>query len=284
MKISMLQTTFKKLLTYATTASFALVPSIALVDLEAQAQATTEVDEEVLMQDVDGTTNSILNDTEGVLETDEDVEEDGTVIGDPSFVTREDDGRIILRRDYLLVNEVVIDSEDQVDDATQVQTETELAFYAAGLLLDDENAKKIELGNDEVQLTYRTRARLFGFIPVLVSATATVDEDENVRVDYPWYSFLSSTNRVEIENDITTNLESDDTAEGVNTDEIDDAVEIEDEVAENDDVDDADFSANRRAIVLMHMHSAMLAHFETGTADIEAEGTSDADVEIESEI
>lgn len=286
---------FKKIMTLTTTASFALVPSIALVDLEAQTSTTAEVDGEALMQNTEETVDSVVDETEDEVETTEEAvleSESNVVIDGSALITPEADGRIILRRDNLMEENIEIDSSVQIDSAVEVETESDLALYAAGLLLADENAKKIELGNGDVQLTYRTHARLFGFIPVLVSATATVNQSGDVEVEYPWYAFLSSTNRAEIENDIAANLGSEEVTDEVADDDSEEELEDETEDEETEEIladdnlaeESESFTPNMKAIVLMHMHTAMSAQFENDTADMEAEGESDVDVEINDEV
>lgn len=81
----------------------------------------------------------------------------------------------------------------------QVDTKADLEAYIAAQLESDENVESIEAAQNSVSVTYKDRAHLFAVIPVMVDATATVDAEGNVEVSYPWYSFLMSTDKAELE-------------------------------------------------------------------------------------
>lgn len=85
------------------------------------------------------------------------------------------------------------------DNAASVRSENDLRGYVAAQLESDSNIEAIELASHSVAVTYKEKARLFAVIPVTVDATATVDANGNVEVSYPWYSFLMSTGKDELE-------------------------------------------------------------------------------------
>ena len=60
-----------------------------------------------------------------------------------------------------------------------------------------------------IDFTFNPIPKLFGFIPVTVNATANVDANGNVTVSYPWYAFLMSTNRADLETKIQSNVSAD---------------------------------------------------------------------------
>lgn len=79
-----------------------------------------------------------------------------------------------------------------VTSASSVSTGAELSAYASGVVKADENVSDVELTDTAVSLGYKQRARLFGFIPIFVRATATVKANGETTVRYPWYAFLAT--------------------------------------------------------------------------------------------
>lgn len=84
-------------------------------------------------------------------------------------------------------------------NAASVQSEADLKGFVAAHVESDKNVESIELAQDSVSVTYKERAYIFAFIPVTVDVTATVDASGNVEVSYPWYSFLMTTDKDELE-------------------------------------------------------------------------------------
>lgn len=66
----------------------------------------------------------------------------------------------------------------------------DLAAYNQLVIAERPQVKKIDVGDDSVEITYKQPARLFGFIPTNVSGKIEVDSDGQVDVRLPWYSFL----------------------------------------------------------------------------------------------
>ncbi len=78
---------------------------------------------------------------------------------------------------------------------TATSTEEDAAefdSYVQITLEQDENLSGVSSDDDSVSVRYRDRARLFGFIPMTVSAEAVVNADGSVEVSYPWYRFLAA--------------------------------------------------------------------------------------------
>ena len=100
-----------------------------------------------------------------------------------------------------------------VSSPSAVTTQADLSGYIAAEMKADANIWKVEAASDNVAVTYEQRAKLFGFIPVTIDATATVDANGNVEVSYPWYAFLMVTNKADLEariqNQVSANVDLD---------------------------------------------------------------------------
>ena len=86
-----------------------------------------------------------------------------------------------------------------VSSPSAVKTQADLSGYIAAEMKADKNISSVESASGEVAVTYKQPAKLFGFIPVTIAATATVDASGNVEVSYPWYAFLMVTNESDLE-------------------------------------------------------------------------------------
>ena len=102
----------------------------------------------------------------------------------------------------LIITRAHVDSgavEATVSSPSGVETQADLSGYIAAEMKADKNISSVEAASGEVAVTYEQRAKLFGFIPVTIAATATVDASGNVEVSYPWYAFLMVTNKSDLE-------------------------------------------------------------------------------------
>jgi len=86
-----------------------------------------------------------------------------------------------------------------VTAAFEVESDTDLKAYATVLMQADENVSDVSLSEDMVSVRYQQPAELFGFIESSLTVEASVDAQGTVTVSYPWYSFLYSTNKAEVE-------------------------------------------------------------------------------------
>lgn len=123
----------------------------------------------------------------------------GTVSGDPDF-------------DLLIVTRAEVDAgsiKATVSSPSAVSTRADLSGYLATEMKTDKNISSVEVASDGVEVTYKQHAKLFGFIPVTVDATAEVDADGKVEVSYPWYSFLMVTNKSDLETRIQNRVDAD---------------------------------------------------------------------------
>jgi len=73
-----------------------------------------------------------------------------------------------------------------------------LREQADAIVSGDPKASTVVLSKDTVSLSYREPAKLFGFIGVEVPVTVSVHADGIAAVNYPWYSFLLSTDQTSL--------------------------------------------------------------------------------------
>lgn len=84
-------------------------------------------------------------------------------------------------------------------DAEQVTTDADLRSFVVSQIRSDENFMSADIGDEEVVVSYRQPARFLGILPMMMPVRVTVDAGGDVDIDYPWYSFLSLTNRADLE-------------------------------------------------------------------------------------
>ncbi|MEX0910046.1 MAG: hypothetical protein WDZ75_01995 [Candidatus Paceibacterota bacterium] len=70
-------------------------------------------------------------------------------------------------------------------------TANDFGLRVANAALENETITEIVTNDEETEVRYKTRLRLFGFIPLTVTAVAQANTEGEVRVRYPWYRFLS---------------------------------------------------------------------------------------------
>lgn len=66
----------------------------------------------------------------------------------------------------------------------------QLRTRAATILASDAKVSAVAFSAQGVSLEYRQPAKLFGFVPVFVPVTVTVNASGSATVRYPWYRFL----------------------------------------------------------------------------------------------
>ena len=96
-----------------------------------------------------------------------------------------------------------------ISSPSAVTTRADLSGYVAAEMKADKNISSVEAASDNVAVTYKQNAKLFGFIPVTVDATANVDAEGNVTVSYPWYAFLMMTNKSDLQATIQNRVTAD---------------------------------------------------------------------------
>lgn len=120
-----------------------------------------------------------------------------------SATVRKDSSIIIMTRGNA---EVLVDAHAVA--ATEVHGDADLSGFVASTINADENVARVETSADKVSVTYKQNAKLFGFIPVTLDATATVDAEGTMDVKYPWYAFLAVTNEADLEADLQSRVDS----------------------------------------------------------------------------
>ncbi|MCB9808439.1 hypothetical protein H6770_04260 [Candidatus Peribacteria bacterium] len=74
---------------------------------------------------------------------------------------------------------------------TSVRTVAQLQLFAKALTESDEHLRKITVNNSSIEMTYRSKAYLFGFLPLSFLTTATASFDGSIEVDTPWWLLLT---------------------------------------------------------------------------------------------
>src|SRR3989344_1495481 len=159
--------------------------------------------------------------------------------------------------------------EATISSPSAVKTRAELSGYAAAEMKADSNIASIEAASDNVAVTYKQHAKLFGFIPVTIDATATVDASGNVEVSYPWYAFVMTTNKADLEARIQSQVSAD-----INLDASANAEANADASATAEAV--AELSAGTQAKVVAAVKAAMQAQLE---AELNASATGNVSVQ-----
>lgn len=98
-------------------------------------------------------------------------------------------GSVIVTRADVTGNAVAATNSDW----SQVRSDADLSGYIAAHIANDENIERVQVSTTNVAVTYKQQARLLGFIPTTIKATAMVEGDGDVSVSYPWYGFLYAT-------------------------------------------------------------------------------------------
>ncbi len=83
--------------------------------------------------------------------------------------------------------------------STLLQTQVETHATTSQADLVDAQTSQVAMSSTSVALTYPVNAKLFGVFPLTLSAQAMVASNGSVEVRYPWYSFLFSTDRAQID-------------------------------------------------------------------------------------
>ncbi len=167
---------------------------VGTVRVGADADIDVKVDASVKASD-----NSTSNSSDVEVQAG-DVNGDGTadITGDPDF-------------DLLRITRIDLDAgtvESNSVTSANVKTRADLSGFVAAQMKSDNNISAVESASDSVAVTYKQKARLFGFIPVTVNATANVDASGNVTLSFPWYAFLMATNKADLEANIQNRVDA----------------------------------------------------------------------------
>lgn len=91
--------------------------------------------------------------------------------------------------------EVTIKPED-------VEEAKDLLDFIGATVISDENIEKIAISPEKIEMEYSQPAKLFGLIPMSLTAKVVLSEKEKLKVKFPWYSFLTSDNAKEVKEEI----------------------------------------------------------------------------------
>ncbi len=142
-----------------------------------------------------------------------------------------------------------------------VNARADLTGYVAAQLEGDERLSAVETSEEAVAVTYEQYAKLFGFIPVTVEATAEVTAEGKAEVDYAWYGFLLVTSEAELEAKIEAVVQN--------------AVQAS-AVAQADVTAEAELAANAQARIIEGVRAAMESQLELDVAaSVNASGNAD---------
>ena len=138
---------------------------------------------------------------------------------------------------------------------TSVDTSASVKAYVESVEESDKNIDDVKSTSDHVSVSYKQPAKLFGFISMDMSVKGSVDTKGNVRVNYPWYSFLTNyKSDTKLESDINIAVSSIVDTEG-----------------------ETEFSGSLQTQLITAIHTVMKAHSEANV-DSEADASMEADV------
>ncbi len=78
------------------------------------------------------------------------------------------------------------------DNPENNRSEEILAEHMIERTQADERIKEIRVDSESAEVEYLADMRLFGFLKLQRNVTATVNTENKVNINYPWYSFLAS--------------------------------------------------------------------------------------------
>lgn len=107
------------------------------------------------------------------------------------------DGTAILKAEPIVITRATIKASLAASNGTSAEaTSSEsLRTQATALVSEDARISSVVLSNTKVSLSYQEPAKLFGFINVNVPVEVSVAANGSTVIDYPWYSFLLSSDQ-----------------------------------------------------------------------------------------
>ncbi len=73
------------------------------------------------------------------------------------------------------------------------QTKKDIQGKVEKQVENDDAIKSVDITEDNVNLNYSTKAKLFAFIPITMNVDVSSDNEGRVKVKFPWYRFLVKT-------------------------------------------------------------------------------------------
>jgi len=136
----------------------------------------------------------------------------------PGTVTDIDgDGAIDVVVEKLHINGVEVRGWDQgkkeailarVQVSGESTTVNDLGLRVAAATIEHEDILSIDTNEQETDVAYIAKIKLFGFIPKMVVVNAKAQTDGTVTVEYPWYAFLAAKGDQTIYNSLALELRS----------------------------------------------------------------------------
>lgn len=94
--------------------------------------------------------------------------------------------------------------------AAEVSNESDEAAYAQALAKSDTNVSAVSSNAQRVSVSYKTDAKLLGFIPVRMPVTASIYATGATTLNYPWYKFATKGSaNTQLETDIKAQTSGD---------------------------------------------------------------------------
>ncbi len=119
---------------------------------------------------------------------------------------------VIIKGSKIKENYVDKDHKDWIDILSAgVKDDQDLELYAAATAATDENIEEIKFNFQKIEMKYKYPAKLFGFLPIEYTATATAEEiypDEygRVKVHFPWWSIFTDNPAKNLETELNSQL------------------------------------------------------------------------------
>jgi len=94
------------------------------------------------------------------------------------------------------------------DTVKTIKSDDDLDAYNSVVIEANPNVSNISVNDGAVEIRYRHPARFLGIWSTSLNATARVENDQRVSIALPWYSFLFSTGKGEVEKTLDVELEN----------------------------------------------------------------------------
>ncbi|MFA7216579.1 MAG: hypothetical protein WC095_01185 [Candidatus Paceibacterota bacterium] len=171
--------------------AFVFAPIVSNAELDANVIGSVDL--------VSKTNDNVLDvkiDTDTNVGTSVDTDNDGKVMVDTSSgstsnqVKAESDTNSALKINTLGI---------AITSSSQVKSDADLEIFSSNVSVEKEKVDKVEIKSDEdgeskVEVVYKHRGRLLGFIPITLKSTTSVEANSDseivVKTRMPWWSFL----------------------------------------------------------------------------------------------
>lgn len=80
--------------------------------------------------------------------------------------------------------------DDEGDELTEETRSAVADILLKGMQEEGAPSETLSLNFEKIKTTAKQSVKLFGFIPLSITATVEIDADGNAEVSYPWWSFL----------------------------------------------------------------------------------------------